>query len=45
MAEPMQAVTEEIIEIELEETEQPNSSNEVVVEQSSPPESIPFTKR
>ena len=38
MAEPMQAVTEEIIEIELEDTEQPNSSNEVVVEQSNPPE-------
>ena len=34
----MQAVTEEIIEIELEDTEQPNSSNEVVVEQSNPPE-------
>ena len=35
MAEPMHAEIEEAVEIQLEETEQPNNQNEIVVEETN----------
>ena len=38
MADPMQAETEESVDIELEETERPNDAKEVVIEETNSPE-------